>query len=225
MGMNPQVAQQLANLSAEEANIAAHMKASAVQLQALEAHIVELSRQQKEAQDQATQSMLANLNLQMAQEKQKQAMLEMTLNNHKNLQNQIEANLSAAERRMETRVTVAADGKIALNGAGEFMAAGLTPSQLEAAIRPNATVRIEQSAGQMVTVLVPLGGSKGNFHVFGEMTTPNHRVVQSFEEDVTGQPAVAKAVPLRAGSYHMVVVVKNTATGAQSSSALDFTVD
>jgi hypothetical protein len=86
-------------------------------------------------------------------------------------------------------------------------------------------VRIAQSAGKMVTVLVPLGASRDNFHVFGEVTTPTRRVVATFEEAVTGQPAVAKALPMRAGTYHMVVAVKNMATGAARTSALDFTVE
>jgi hypothetical protein len=76
-----------------------------------------------------------------------------------------------------------------------------------------------------VTVLVPLDGSRDLFHVFGEVTAPSQRVVQSFEADVSGQPAVAKTIPLRAGRYHLVVVVKNTASGATHTSALDFTVD
>ena len=48
---NPQVAQQLANLKAEEGNIVASMRGSALQQQVLERHIVELNRQLKETQD------------------------------------------------------------------------------------------------------------------------------------------------------------------------------
>jgi hypothetical protein len=41
----------------------------------------------------------------------------------------------------------------------------------------------------------------------------------------TGQPALAEAVPLRAGSYHLIVVMKNIMSGETYRSELDFTVD
>jgi hypothetical protein len=51
-------------------------------------------------------------------------------------------------------------------------------------------------------------------------------MVQTFENDVPGQPALAHVIPLAAGSYHLLVTVKNQATGASArSSELDFTVD
>jgi hypothetical protein len=36
---------------------------------------------------------------------------------------------------------------------------------------------------------------------------------------------LAKAVPLRAGTYHLVVVMKNMGNGATHRSEVDFTVD
>jgi len=177
---------------------------------------------------QSKQGAISQVIQQIAQEKQKQALLESSLSNNKNLQAQAEANLianNAAGRQVETQVTVGPDGKISVDSLGDFAAGGKTPAELQAVLGPQSTVRIAQSAGKMVTVLVPLGASRDNFHVFGEVTTPTRRVVATFEEAVTGQPAVAKALPMRAGTYHMVVAVKNMATGAARTSALDFTVE
>ena len=98
----------------------------------------------------------------------------------------------------------------------------MTPAELQAAIGPNSTVRIEP-ASRMVTVLVPLN-VRGRFHVYGQVTA-SRQLVQSFETESSGQPAVAKAMPLPAGRYHLVVVVKETASGAAHNSALDFTVE
>jgi hypothetical protein len=173
---------------------------------------------------QTKQAPIATLNQKISQERQRQALLESDLNDNKNLQSQIQANLFVpAPRGRETRVMVDSNGKIVLRGR-EFAATGLTPAELQAAIFASSSVRIEQSASQMVTVLVPLNGSREHFHVFGEVTT-GQQFIQSFETDSTGQPALAKAMPLGAGSYHLVVVVKNMASGASHRSALDFTVD
>jgi hypothetical protein len=173
------------------------------------------------------QQIFANVNQQIAQEKQRQTLLEAALANNKNIQSQIEAKLQT-DRRMETHITVRPDGRIAVGNAGDIKAAGLSPAQLEATIGPNSTIRIEQSAGQdrqVVTVLLPLGSPGEHFHVFGQVNNSAERVVQSFEEDVIGEQATAKGIPLRAGTYHLTVVVKNMATGAVRNSALEFTVE
>jgi hypothetical protein len=173
---------------------------------------------------QTRQAAIATLNQKISDEKQRQTLLESELSNNKSLQSQIQANLYVpAPRGRETRVMVDSNGKIVVRGR-EFAASGLTPAQLEAAIGARSSVRIEESASQIVTVLVPLNGSRDRFHVSGEVTA-GQQVMQSFETDSTGQPALAKAIPLRAGSYHLVVVVKNMASGASHRSALDFTVD
>jgi hypothetical protein len=104
------------------------------------------------------------------------------------------------------------------------MAAGLTPSQLETAIGPGATVRVEGAASQLVTVVVPLGSTRDQFHVLGEVTV-NQKIVQAFEDDVNGQQSIAKMLPLRPGSYHLKVDVKNIATGVTKTSTLDFNVE
>jgi hypothetical protein len=156
---------------------------------------------------------------------QKQNLLEAQLNTNKNQQAALYDNQSPAARQLETRITVPADGKIALPGMGTFTAAGMTPAQLETAIGVGTNVRTAQSASQLVTVLVPLATTRDHFHVFGEVKTTHGKIVQSFESDTTGQPALAKTVPLRAGTYHLVVVMKNMGTGATHHSELDFTVD
>lgn len=163
--------------------------------------------------------------MQIALERRRQSLLESNLNNNKNLQAELYASQNPAAFQMAARVTVAGDGKIALRGVGDFTAAGLTPYELRAAIGPDSTVRIEQSAARTVTVLVPLNGPRDRFHVSAQVTAPNRRVVQSFEADASGQPALARTMPLPAGRYHLVVAVRNMASGAAHTSALDFTVD
>ncbi len=174
---------------------------------------------------QTTKAAIDELQRQISGEMQRQNLLEATLNNNKNLQAaQAQADMAPA-RRLNTHVTVAADGKIALEGGGSFLAAGMTPAQLEEIIGAGSTVRIAQSARQMVTVLVPLATSRDRFHVFGEVKTANNKIIQTFESDIAGEPALAKTVPLPAGAYHLVVVMKNLGSGATHQSALDFTVD
>ena len=119
-----------------------------------------------------------------------------------------------------TSVTAAADGTITLDNAKNIHAAGLTPAQLEAAIGPGSSVRILR----MVTVFVPLSATTGNSHVYGQVTA-HDRIVQSFENDVSGGPSTKRSFPLRPGTYHLTVVVKNMATGTSQPSELDFTVD
>ena len=172
---------------------------------------------------QARQSAIANLSQQISQERQSQAVLESNLNNKKNMQASLYENRSPAARQLETSVTVAADGKISLAGRGDFAVAGLTPAQLAAALGANSSVRIEHSASQMVTVLVPLL-TRDRFHVSAQFAT-GRKFVQAFETDAASQPALAKAVPLRAGSYHLVVVVRNLASGVSQRSALDFNME
>jgi hypothetical protein len=135
---------------------------------------------------------------------------------------------------LDSTVAVSADGTISVPLAGKTMAAGLTPAQLEGSLAKrlgplsNSQVRIEQSASQdtqPVTFLVPLDASEEHSHVFGQVTNSGGRVVQSFEADVSGQPAVAKVMLMRAGTYRLKVIVKNEGTGVIRTAALDFTVD
>jgi GWxTD domain-containing protein len=159
---------------------------------------------------------------QISAQRQRLALLESELRDNRNMQAALYDDRTPAAIQRATRVTVGGDGTIALPGAGDFRAAGLTPAELQAAIGPNSTVRIEP-ASRMVTVLVPLN-VRGRFHVYGQVTA-SRQLVQSFETESSGQPAVAKAMPLPAGRYHLVVVVKETASGAAHNSALDFTVE
>ena len=174
---------------------------------------------------QAKQAIIAHLQQQIAEELQRIAVLEVKLANNKSLQAELYATHSPAARQLITRVTVGSDGKIALDGRGAFTASGLSPTQLEAAIGESSSVRITESASRMVTVLVPLASARDRFHVFGEVKTANGKIVQTFMDDTIGRPALAHAVPLRAGSYHLVVVMKNLDSGSTYSSELDFTVD
>jgi len=181
------------------------------------------NRESKVHEVQTKQGTIALMNLQIAEVRNQQSLLESNLNNNRNQQAALYDSATPAALGRATRVTVGGDGKIALRSAGDFTAAGLTPAELQAAIGPYSTVRIEQSASRVVTVLVPLS-ERGRFHVSGQVTA-GQQLVQSFETESSGQPALAKAMPLRAGRYHLVVVVKNTASGAAHTSALDFTVE
>jgi hypothetical protein len=165
----------------------------------------------------------ALLSLRIASEKQRQTLLESDLNNNKNMQEQLESQSVRLVRQNQARVTVNDAGKIALENAGSLTAAGLTPAQLAAAIGPETSVRIASSSSQPVTVLVPLG-SEGPFHVYGQVTA-NGKIVQSFEEAASGQPAMAKWIQLREGQYHLKVTVKNQTSGATHNSELDFRVN
>jgi polysaccharide export outer membrane protein len=133
----------------------------------------------------------------------------------------------------DVQVTVRRDGTISVPYAGQVMAAGLTPAELDAAIaRALSDTPVQQTPAvrilQLVSVQVALEGSADGFHVFGEVTTKGRKIVQTFEEAVQGSPgqqSVAKAIPLVAGSYRLTVVVRNLTTGAVRNSELDFTVD
>jgi len=132
--------------------------------------------------------------------------------------------------REDTRTRVRPDGTISVPFAGEVMAAGFTPSELDAALAHALSGSPIQQAPrvqilELVTVQVSLDGSVDWFHVFGQVTTPSRRIVQSFEADVPGRPALARIIPLAAGTYRLTVVVKNQVTGLAHNSELDFTVD
>ena len=166
-------------------------------------------------------AVIAELNRAIENEKVNQSLLEKSLN-----QIREKETFPPSTRHVSTQVTVRADGTIKLDNDHAFLTAGLTPAQLEAAIGGGATVRIANPAAQMVTVLVPLPTTSDLFHVYGQVRTAfNKKIAQSFESSVSGQPAVAKAMPLQSGSYHLTVVWKNLTTNATHSSDLDFTVD
>lgn len=186
------------------------------------------------AEVQARNAGVVELHEQINQEMQRQATLEASLSNNHNLQNRAEADLvlhAPAPRltwHADTQVTVRPDGRISVPGAGEVMAAGLTPVQLDAALAHASVSQIRNPSVQilgLVTIHVPLDASANWSHVFGRVATASGKLVQSFESSVPGQPALAHVVPLAAGTYHLTVVVKNQATGATRQSDLDFTVD
>ena len=112
----------------------------------------------------------------------------------------------------------------------EELQAAIAESNRELAVQRQRQAGLEadmarmSDARQMVTVLIPVGSAREHFNVSGEVKSGN-QIVQTFESSVSGQPALAKAIPLRAGTYHLTVVVKNLATGATRRSTLDFTVD
>jgi GWxTD domain-containing protein len=141
-----------------------------------------------------------------------------------------------ANSRQETRVTVPPDGQIAINTftaftdgrivghVGTFAAAGLTPDQLAAVIGRNATVRVEQAAPRMVTVLAPLANTRDRFHVVGQVFA-NQKSVQSFDTESTGGNRVASVITLSPGAYHLTVAVTNLTNGASETQTRDFTVE
>jgi GWxTD domain-containing protein len=88
-----------------------------------------------------------------------------------------------------------------------------------------AEASMAEKANRVAIILVQLGRSKDEWHILGEVTTGSRRVVQSFEQDVSGEPALAKAVLMSPGAYQIKVVAKNKATGAERRKELDFTVD
>jgi hypothetical protein len=80
-------------------------------------------------------------------------------------------------------------------------------------------------------VVVQLGSSPDSFHVFGEVTLPQRRVVHPFERtsensvNVSGQQVLTEFVSLPAGSYRLVVVVKDMTTGETKNSEVAFQVN
>ena len=102
----------------------------------------------------------------------------------------------------------------------------LTAAQLQSALGPDPSVRVIQTAHadqKTATIIVPLVPPGDSFHVFGQITVHN-KVVASFDDSVSGQPALARVLPLRAGTYHLVVIVRNT-NGRESKSSTDFTIN
>ena len=90
-----------------------------------------------------------------------------------------------------------------------------------------AAVSKPEKTDRVAIVLVQLGSSKDEWHVFGEVTAGSHLVVQTFEQLVSppGQGTLARPVLLSPGAYRIVVIAKNIATGAERKKELDFTVD
>jgi len=80
-------------------------------------------------------------------------------------------------------------------------------------------------------VVVQLGSSPDSFHIFGEITTLGRRVVAAFEGtgetavNVSGQRVITDYVSLPAGSYRLVVVVKDMTTGETKNSEIAFQVN
>jgi GWxTD domain-containing protein len=231
----------LAQLQADEKLLQAQLAAADKQLDSTTKQAGELAQANSRGASSAMENQLHSL-----QEQQKQAalyreLLRVTLRDIQNFENQarhsVGANTGAADPRYKATAQVRPDGMISIHLAGEIAAAGLTPAQLQAAvdgalskfqIRADSQVRIEETADQtkqLVTVAVPLEPAEDQFHVFGEVTTQSRRVVQSFEAAVSRQPAVAKFLPLAAGTYRLVVVSKNMTTGLVRNSELEFTVD
>jgi hypothetical protein len=141
-----------------------------------------------------------------------------------------QAAAAPATIRSDTHATVRPDGMISVPFAGEIRAAGLTPAELDAALaRALSGTPVQQTPHvrilPLVTVLVPLGASEDEYHVFVAVKTPRQKIVQTFAGDIRGAPTLARVIPLAAGSYHLTVAVKNLTTGATHSSELDFTVD
>lgn len=133
--------------------------------------------------------------------------------------------LEQQDGQQHVQAVVRADGNIGIDGLGTFHAAGLMAGQLEAAIGGDASVQIAQSQAKSVTVLLPLDGSHDEVHVFGEVTTPAHKIVASFADSVRDESAVAKTLLLKPGSYRLVGVAKNTATQVSKEGSLEFTVE
>jgi GWxTD domain-containing protein len=80
-------------------------------------------------------------------------------------------------------------------------------------------------------VVVQFGSSRDSFHVFGEVTLPQRRVVHAFEGtsensvNVSGQQVLTEFVSLPAGSYRLVVAVKDMTTGETKNSEIGFQVN
>jgi GWxTD domain-containing protein len=80
-------------------------------------------------------------------------------------------------------------------------------------------------------VMVQLDPPTHSFHIFGEVTTPSRRVVAAFEGtsetsvNASGQRVFTRFVPLAAGSYRLVVVVKDMTTGDTKNSEIAFQVN
>ena len=201
----------------------------------------DLQRNRMEVQAKTTA--LNTLQDQINAEKSRQALLEANLTNIIADESKLIA-VPRPDRRVELHVTVRQDGRISVSPAGDIAAAGLTTDQLQDAldrrlgmVQPQSQVQIEQPAGPSITArkltdqstwvtfTVPLESSQGEFHVFGEVTTSSKKIVASFDEAVHDKPASAKELALRPGTYHLIVVARNMATGRIQTSALDFTVD
>jgi hypothetical protein len=67
--------------------------------------------------------------------------------------------------------------------------------------------------------------STHSYHVYGEVTTPARRVQQSFDGAAVNGQLFTKAVPLPAGTYRLVVVVKDLTNGDAKTSEMPFQVN
>jgi GWxTD domain-containing protein len=126
--------------------------------------------------------------------------------------------VEATSRELQEKQDGAAAPPRVLTSAVRQLERGVTDSELKG-------VRVEQSGPQMVSVFVPFDSSQDNIHVFAEVRTVRGRIIQSFEEDVSGEPSLSRAIPLPAGRYQLQVFLKDMATGAAQHATLDFTVD
>jgi len=238
--LTPQATLELARLRSDHQTLTAQLQATLLDTDNKARQAGEITVQLKKAQEQAAVSpaninevnrltaLLVSLNNEVAQEKQHRALLEAEISNNKNLQSVVQTTFTTVERRSTSLAPVRLDGKITVNAAGDTVAAGLTATQVQASLGPGYTVRIHQAApekGQNVTVLVPLDTAAKTSHVFAQVTTGSHAPVATFETDVAGRPAAAHNFLLTAGTYHLAVTVRNTGTGRERKSELDFTVE
>jgi hypothetical protein len=91
----------------------------------------------------------------------------------------------------------------------------------------------EPGAAGWSVVMVQLDPSAHSFHVSGEVTTPApaRQVVGTFEGtgetsvNASGQRVFTKFVALAAGSYRLVVAVKDLTTGETKNSEIAFQVN
>jgi hypothetical protein len=126
--------------------------------------------------------------------------------------------MEATSRELQEKQDGVAGPPRVLTSAVRQLESGVTGSELKG-------VRVEQSGSQMVTVFVPFDSSQDTIHVCGEVRPVPGRIIQSFEEDVSGEPSLSKAIPLREGRYQLQVFLKDMVTGAAQHATLDFTAD
>jgi len=106
---------------------------------------------------------------------------------------------------------------------GEFHMT-MDPSEKDA-LRPKIQiVQLHRDSGTQIGVVIPLDASGGTLDVSGEVSTPDGRIVQTFERQSTGQKECTKLLALPAGNYRLVVAVRNVATGVSGRAETNFTV-
>jgi len=118
-----------------------------------------------------------------------------------------------------------------LHSAGSARAGKLLVSTQDPRVSLVAGEAAAPGATGLCVVVVQLGSSPDSFHIFGEITTLGRRVVAAFEGtgetavNVSGQRVITDYVSLPAGSYRLVVVVKDMTTGETKNSEIAFQVN